>query len=163
MKLSKTIIAAAVAASMAGVAGYAYAQSTGGSATNRDGTSTGTNNPNNNPLNPGGAIGGSPGMSDSGGRMNNNRRNMSGGSGINRDGTSTGSNNPSINPLNPGGANAAAGSGVAGSSGTMDSSGRMNNDNGGMRNRAMRDRSTGAIGQSSSGTADERAARADRN
>ena len=80
MKISKSIISIAVAASMVGAAGYVYAQqtvpSTDGSTTNRDGSSAGTNNPNITP----GAAGGA-GTTDSRGRtnrgMNNNSDSMS--------------------------------------------------------------------------------------
>lgn len=155
MKLSKTILAAALAASMVGAAGFAYAQSTGGGTTNLDGTSTGSNNPGVSPQNPGGATGGTPGVMDSRGRMNNNRG-MQGGGATNRDGTSN-------NPMNRSGAMGAADiGGAGGTSGAMDSSGRMN-ERSGMRNRSMRDGATGASGQASDGVAAERRARADRN
>ena len=81
----------------------------------------------------------------------------------NRDGTSAGSNNPNNNPMNSSGAMGGTDNRVSGAPGTMDSSGRMSNDTRNMSNRRMRDDGTGAVGQSSSGAAGERLARADRN
>lgn len=157
MKFSKTILSVAVAAAMVGAAGHVFAQPAIPDANNPN------NSPNNSSMNPGGATGGSSGTMERDGRMNNNRGNMQGGGATNRDGTSAGSNNPNNNPMNSSGAIGGTDNRVSGAPGTMDSSGRMRNDSGNMSNRTMRDGGTGAVGQSSSRSAGERTARADRN